>query len=60
MYGQDLNDIRKTFIVRHSAVVLSELRRGARTQAARKAVDGLFRQAKVQWGANAAISRTTL
>ena len=36
LYADRLNDVRNAFVVRHSAVVLSELRRGARTpQAAR-------------------------
>lgn len=33
--------IRAAFVVRHSAVVLSELRRGARTEAETRLVDGL-------------------
>jgi hypothetical protein len=36
LYADRLDEVRKAFVVRHSAVVLSELRRGARTpQAAR-------------------------
>lgn len=30
-YEKELADVRRTFVVRHSAAVLSELRRGART-----------------------------
>src|SRR5262249_45843868 len=37
------------FVVRHSAVVLSELRRGARTQQARRTVEGLYRLATEIW-----------
>lgn len=44
-----LADVRRAFIVRHSSVVLSELRRGVQTRAARRLVDELFRLAKVQW-----------
>lgn len=44
-----LSDVRKGFVVRHSAVVLSELRRGARTPSARQRVDTLFRHARVVW-----------
>ena len=48
-YEEDLRQVSKTFIVRHSAVVLSELRRGARAPSARKLVDSLYRLARVQW-----------
>jgi predicted nucleic acid-binding protein len=41
--------VRKAFIIRHSAVVLSELRRGARTRKAQGLVEGLFRAALIQW-----------
>lgn len=54
LYDELLSDIRKTFVVRHSAVVLSELRRGARSPAARQRVDGLFRLARIVWEPNAA------
>ena len=49
-----LEDVRKAFIVRPSAVVLSELRRGARTREAERLVDALFRLARVQWEPTAA------
>jgi predicted nucleic acid-binding protein len=49
LHDDVLNDVRRQFIVRHSAIVLSELRRGARTREARALVDGLFRLAKIQW-----------
>jgi predicted nucleic acid-binding protein len=45
--------VRKAFIVRHSAVVLSELRRGARTRAALRLVDGLADRATVLWAPHA-------
>ena len=41
--------IQRRFVVPHSAVVLSELRRGARTPAARKWVERLQRAAAVRW-----------
>lgn len=49
-----LSDVRKGFVVRHSAVVLSELRRGARTRAAARRVDDLFRLARIVWEPSAA------
>ncbi|MFN8627939.1 MAG: PIN domain-containing protein [Candidatus Binatia bacterium] len=49
-----LADLRRAFIVRHSAVVLSELRRGARTLAAQRLVAGLFRLARPSWEPTAA------
>ncbi len=53
-YQQALEDVKRAFIVRHSSVVLSELRRGARTRDARRLVDALFRVARVQWEPTAA------
>jgi predicted nucleic acid-binding protein len=44
-----VSQIRKTFIIRHSSVVLSELRRGARTTEARRNVSDLYKLAAVQW-----------
>jgi predicted nucleic acid-binding protein len=49
----DLSSVQKAFIVRHSAVVLSELRRGAHTPAARKTVETLRRLASVVWAPTA-------
>jgi len=46
--------IHAAFVVRHSAVVLSELRRGARTQQARRTVESLFRHAPEVWEPSAA------
>jgi predicted nucleic acid-binding protein len=48
-YDALLSDVRKGFVVRHSAVVLSELRRGARAPAARQRVEALFRLARIVW-----------
>jgi predicted nucleic acid-binding protein len=53
-YDELLADIRRAFIVRHSAVVLSELRRGARTREAQRLVDRLFRIARTVWEPTAA------
>jgi predicted nucleic acid-binding protein len=49
LYQEDLSRVRKAFIVRHSSVVLSELRRGARTPNARRLVQALYRLARVRW-----------
>ena len=49
LYQDGLAAIRKAFVIRQSAVVLSELRRGARTREARRLVEALFRLAAVQW-----------
>lgn len=54
LYEETLAAVRRGFIVRHSAVVLSELRRGARTRQARWLVEALFRLARVQWEPTAA------
>ncbi|MBI2205443.1 MAG: PIN domain-containing protein [Candidatus Rokubacteria bacterium] len=48
-YDGVLADVRRTFVVRQSVVVLSELRRGARTAAARRLVEGLARAAPTWW-----------
>jgi predicted nucleic acid-binding protein len=49
LYEIELVDIRRGFNIRHSAVVLSELRRGARTPAANALVEALFKRAHIQW-----------
>jgi predicted nucleic acid-binding protein len=54
LYEEELAAVRNTYIVRHSAVVLSELRRGARTPKARKLVEALHRQAPIRWEPTAA------
>ena len=54
LYEAVLEMVEKTFVVRHSAVVLSELRRGAKSVAARRLVEALRAQARIQWEPNAA------
>lgn len=49
LYEETLAAVRKGFVVRHSSVVLSELRRGARTRRAQMLVGALFRLAAIQW-----------
>ena len=54
LYEDALAAVRTAFVVRHSAVVLSELRRGARTREAQRRVETLARFAKIQWEPTAA------
>ena len=49
LYKSELAAIRKASIIRHSSVVLSELRRGARVMGAQRLVQALHRLAAVQW-----------
>ena len=49
LYEKELARIRKGFIIRHSAVVLSELRRGARAGSAQRVVEELADKAHIQW-----------
>ena len=49
LHGEALVAVRQAFIIRQSAVVLSELRRGARTRKAHHLVEALYRLAKIQW-----------
>jgi predicted nucleic acid-binding protein len=49
LYDETLARARQAFIVRHSSVVLSELRRGARTKAAQTVVANLMERATVVW-----------
>ena len=49
LYEGALAALRKAYVIRHSAVVLSELRRGARTRDAQRLVEGLYRLAAVRW-----------
>jgi predicted nucleic acid-binding protein len=49
LYDETLADVRRAFIIRHSAVVLSELPRGARTRAAKTVVENLLERATVVW-----------
>jgi predicted nucleic acid-binding protein len=48
-YDELLAEVRRGFIVRQSAIVLSELRRGARTKAAKALVENLLERATVVW-----------
>jgi predicted nucleic acid-binding protein len=45
--SDELQLVRQSLIIRHSAVVLSELRRGARSTAAKRLVESLRRAASV-------------
>jgi predicted nucleic acid-binding protein len=49
LHAEALARIHAAFVVRQSAVVLSELRRGARSQQARRTVESLFRHAAEIW-----------
>ena len=49
LHAEQIRQITQNSVVRHSAVVLSELRRGARSRAARRLVDSLQRIATVVW-----------
>jgi predicted nucleic acid-binding protein len=49
LHAEVLDRVRRSFVVRHSAVVLSELRRGARTPQAEKRVGQLFRRVRDAW-----------
>jgi len=49
LYQDTLDNIRRAYIIRHSAVVLSELRRGARGHDAERLVTALFELATVRW-----------
>jgi predicted nucleic acid-binding protein len=49
LHAEALDAVRRGFVVRHSAVVLSELRRGARTAQAEKRIGQLFRRLRDVW-----------
>ena len=49
LYHETLENLRRAYIIRHSAVVLSELRRGARGSDAKRLVASLFELATVRW-----------
>jgi predicted nucleic acid-binding protein len=49
LHRQAIETIHAAFVVRHAAVVLSVLRRGARSQQARRLVEALFRVASEVW-----------
>ncbi len=53
LHSETVRAIHAAFVVRHAAVVLSELRRGARTQQARRTVESLYRIATEVWAPNA-------
>ena len=54
LYQAELEMIRRSYVVRHCSVVLSELRRGARTRGAQRLVESLQRLATAQWEPSAA------
>jgi predicted nucleic acid-binding protein len=49
LYEETLETVRRAYVIRQSAVVLSELRRGARTREAQRLVAAPFRLAPVRW-----------
>jgi predicted nucleic acid-binding protein len=49
LHADTLDKVGRAFIVRHSAVVLSELRRGSRTREAERTVAQLQRVAREAW-----------
>ncbi len=49
LHERALDEVRRAFIIRHSSIVLSELRRGARTKEAQRLVTALFRRAGIHW-----------
>jgi predicted nucleic acid-binding protein len=49
LHAESLASVRSAFVVRHSAVVLSELRRGVRTRDAERTVARLHRLAPEVW-----------
>jgi predicted nucleic acid-binding protein len=49
LYQGILENLRRAYIIRHSAVVLSELRRGARGRDTERLVASLFELATVRW-----------
>ena len=53
LYADTLDEVRRAFVVRHSAVVLSELRRGARTRESARTVARLHDLAPDVWAPTA-------
>ena len=49
LYQETLENLRRAYIIRHSAVVLSELRRGARGREAERLVANLYDLATIRW-----------
>jgi predicted nucleic acid-binding protein len=54
LFQETLENLRRAYIVRHSAVVLSELRRGAWTREAQRLVAELYELATLRWEPSAA------
>jgi predicted nucleic acid-binding protein len=54
LYQDTIENLKRAYIIRHSAVVLSELRRGARGRDAERLVANLFELATVRWEPSAA------
>lgn len=54
LYEKALTALQKAYVIRHSAIVLSELRRGARTREGQRLVDALYRLASIRWEPTAA------
>jgi predicted nucleic acid-binding protein len=49
LYQETLENLRRAYIIRHSAVVLSELRRDARGREAERLVASLYDLATIRW-----------
>ncbi|HEY7220716.1 MAG TPA: PIN domain-containing protein [Candidatus Binatia bacterium] len=49
LYQDTLENVRRAYIIRHSAVVLSELRHGARGHEAERLIANLFELATIRW-----------
>jgi predicted nucleic acid-binding protein len=49
LHEDALAEVRRAFVIRHSAVVLSELRRGARTREAERVVNQLYELSRAVW-----------
>jgi predicted nucleic acid-binding protein len=49
LHEETLAEVRKAFVIRHSAVVLSELRRGSRTREAKRTVSRLHELSPGLW-----------
>ena len=49
LYQETLESLSRAYIIRHSAVVLSELRRGARGREAERLVADLYDLATIRW-----------
>ncbi len=54
LHASGLSAVRSGYLIRQSSVVLSELRRGARTRAAQRLVDSLARTSRIHWEPSAA------